>query len=54
MRQYGQASQPTRAELYRDTTAYSLGAETADQLYAQVYELLGVSRTSPQVYVGAA
>jgi hypothetical protein len=53
MRQYGQASQPTRAELYRDTTAYSLGAETADQLYQQVYDLLGVARTSPQVYVGA-
>ena len=52
MREYGRADDPTRQELYRDTTAYSLGAETASDLYQQVYDLLGVAVPSPQVYVG--
>lgn len=53
MQQYGRADYPTRAELYRDTTAYSLGAERAETLYGQVYDLLGVAVPSPQQYVGA-
>ena len=48
MRQYGQAAEPVRLELYRDTLAYSGGAETADVLYGQVYDLLGVSVPSTQ------
>lgn len=52
MKAYGRADYPARAELYRDTQAYSYGAETAEQLYAQVAQLLGVSVPSPQVYVG--
>ena len=52
MQAYGRADYPTRAELYRDTSAYQYGAESADQLYGQVYTLLGVPVTSPQVYVG--
>jgi hypothetical protein len=43
MRNYGRADYPTRAELWRDTQAYSYGGETAAQLYAQVAQLLGVS-----------
>ena len=43
MRQYGRADYPTRAELYRDTQAYSYGAETAADLYVQVSQLLGVA-----------
>lgn len=39
---YGRADYPTRAELYRDTQAYSGGAETADVLYGQTSTLLGV------------
>lgn len=42
MKGYGRADYPTRAELYRDTQAYSYGRETAAQLYAQVSQLLGV------------
>ena len=42
MKAYGQASIPTRAELYRDTQAYQYGAESAQQLYQQVTQLLGV------------
>ena len=52
MQSYGRADYPTRAELYRDTQAYSGGAETASDLYGQVYDLLGVAVTSPQVFVG--
>lgn len=52
MKQYGRATPPTRAELYQDTQAYSYGRETAQTLYDQVYNLLGVSVPSPQVYVG--
>ena len=50
MKGYGRADYPTRAELWRDTQAYSGGAETADQLYAQVGQLLGVFVPSPQRY----
>jgi hypothetical protein len=42
MQAFGRADYPTRGELYRDTQAYSGGAETADQLYGQVTTLLGV------------
>jgi hypothetical protein len=52
MRQYGLADEATRQELYRDTQAYSGGEETALELYQQVYDLLGVPVTSPQVYAG--
>ena len=48
MKGYGRADYPTRAELYRDTQAYSGGAETAEQLYGQVGQLLGVFVPSPQ------
>lgn len=55
MQSYGRADYPTRAELYRDTRAYSGGAETADTLYGQVSTLLGVTTPpgalSPQVAV---
>ena len=50
MKGYGRADYPTRGELWRDTQAYSGGAETADQLYAQVGQLLGVYVPSPQRY----
>ena len=49
MRNYGQADQARRLELYRDTQAYSGGAEPASTLYEQVYELLGVPLPSPQL-----
>jgi hypothetical protein len=49
MRAYGRASVPARLELYRDTRAYSGGAETAGQLYQQVSQLLGVPYPSPQM-----
>ena len=52
MIRYGQASTPTRLELYRDTQAYSYGAETAATLYQQVGDLLGVYVPSPQVFAG--
>lgn len=52
MEGYGRAAAGTRAELYRDTQAYSGGAETAAELYGQVYDLLGVAVVSPQVYGG--
>lgn len=42
MRAYGSASLETRAELYRDTQAYSYGRETDGELYTQVTQLLGV------------
>lgn len=42
MQAYGRADVPTRAELYRDTLAYSGGRETDVQLYGQVATLLGV------------
>lgn len=42
MQGYGRADYPTRAELYRDTQAYSYGRETATDLYGQVSALLGV------------
>lgn len=42
MQAYGRADQPTRAELYRDTQAYTYGRETDAELYAQVSALLGV------------
>lgn len=42
MQGYGRADYPTRAELYRDTLAYSGGRETDVQLYGQVATLLGV------------
>jgi hypothetical protein len=42
MRGYGRADYPTRAELWRDTQAYSGGAETAQTLYVQTSQLLGV------------
>lgn len=42
MRAYGRADEATRLELYRDTQAYSYGAESASQLYGQVSQLLGV------------
>jgi hypothetical protein len=48
MKNYGQAATPTRQELYRDTLAYSGGAETASDLYQQVYDLLGVPVPSTQ------
>jgi hypothetical protein len=51
MKAYGRADYPTRAELFRDTQAYSGGAETATQLYDQVTQLLGVAVTSPQPFV---
>lgn len=43
MAAYGRADYPTRAELYRDTQAYSGGIETAQTLYLQVSQLLGVA-----------
>ena len=52
MQAYGRADYPTRAELYRDTSAYQYGAESADTLYGQVYSLLGVPVPSRQVFVG--
>ena len=54
MIQYGQADQQTRDELYRDTQAYSHGAETAVDLYGQVYDLLGVTVPSRQPALGIA
>ena len=53
MQAYGRADYPTRAELYRDTSAYQYGAESADTLYGQVYTLLGVPVPSRQVFAGA-
>lgn len=47
MQAYGRADYPTRAELYRDTRAYSGGVETTAQLYAQVTTLLGVQTPPP-------
>ena len=52
MQAYGRADYPTRAELYRDTSAYQYGAESADTLYGQVYSLLGVPVPSRQVFAG--
>jgi len=51
MKAYGRADYPTRAELWRDTQAYSYGAETAGTLYQQVSQLLGVSVPSSQPFV---
>jgi len=51
MKAYGRADTTTRAELYRDTQAYSYGAETAGTLYGQVAQLLGVGVPSPQPFV---
>jgi len=42
MQAFGRADDPTRAELYRDTQAYSYGRETDVQLYQQVTALLGL------------
>jgi len=53
MKAYGRADYPTRAALWRDTQAYSGGAETAAQLYDQVTQLLGVAVTSPQPFLSA-
>lgn len=52
MRNYGQASIDTRAELYRDTQAYQYGREPAQTLYQQVYDLLGVAVPSAQPFAG--
>lgn len=52
MQAYGRADYPTRAELYRDTSAYQYGVEISDTLYRQVYALLGVPVPSRQVFVG--
>ena len=54
MRNYGRADYPTRQELYRDTRAYSGGAEPPQTLYQQVYDLLGVAVPSAQPYAGGA
>lgn len=58
MRAFGRASRDTRAELYRDTQAYSYGAEPASLLYQQVTTLLGVTTPpgvlSPQPMIGKA
>lgn len=42
MAAYGRADLDVRAELYRDTLAYSGGRETPYVLYSQVADLLGV------------
>jgi hypothetical protein len=54
MQAYGRADYPTRAELYRDTQAYSYGAESAAALYQQVSQLLGVSVAPAQPFVSPA
>lgn len=56
MQAYGRASDPTRAELYRDTQTYQYGAESSQALYSQVTTLLGVTTPpgvlSPQPTLG--
>lgn len=43
MQAFGRAAPDVRAELYRDTRAYSGGVETDVQLYGQVTTLLGIA-----------
>ena len=42
MRAWGAAAESSRLMLYADTRAYSAGNETAETLYQQTSELLGI------------